>query len=63
MRTQNYTETVPQYLKTAATALVAIYVGTNINIWFNFAFILSVPCVVYGSKQKIDEGLSPWLET
>jgi hypothetical protein len=31
MRTQNYIKIVPQYLKIAAIALVAIYVGTNID--------------------------------
>jgi hypothetical protein len=50
MRTQKYIKTVPQYLKIAAIALVAIYVGTNIDSWFNFAFILGVPCDVYGNK-------------
>jgi hypothetical protein len=32
MRTQNYIETVPQYFKIAAVALVAIYVGTILTI-------------------------------
>jgi hypothetical protein len=31
MRIQNYLKTVPQYLKIAAVALVATYVGTNID--------------------------------
>jgi len=63
MRTQNYIKTVPQYFKIAAIALVAIYVDTNIDSWFNFAFILGVLCDIYGNKQEIDEGLSTWLET
>jgi hypothetical protein len=63
MRARNYIKTVPQYFKIAAIALVAIHVGTNIDSWFNFAFILDVPCDIYGNKQEIDEGLSTWLET
>jgi hypothetical protein len=54
---------VVQYLKIAAVDLVATYVGKNIDSWFNFTFILGVPCVVLGVKKEIDEGLSMWIET
>jgi len=39
MRTQNYIKTVPQYLKIAAIALVAIYVvqiSTVDSIWWAY---------------------------
>jgi len=44
------------YFKIAAVALVAIYVGTNIDSWFNFTFILDVPCVVWGVNRKLMKG-------
>ena len=39
-----------QYLKIAAVDLVATYVGKNTDSWFNFTFILGVPCVVWGGN-------------
>jgi hypothetical protein len=53
MRTQNYVNPIPQSLKIAAIAFVALYVDTNIDTWFNFAFILGVPCAVCGNKQEM----------
>jgi len=56
MRIQNCIKTVPEYLKIAAVALVATYVGKNIDSLFNFTFILGVPCVVWGVIEKLMKG-------
>ena len=56
MRIQNYIKTVPEYLKIVAVALVATYVGKNIDSWFNCTFILGILCVVWGVNGKLMKG-------